>query len=76
MPICLAVPSTIRQAASGLVVFKSGILILAISSICFLLTLPTFVCRALEEPFSMPAAFFNNSAAGGVFKTKEKVLSS
>ena len=38
-------------------------------------TVPTFSRLGSGEPLSMPAAFFNKSAAGGVFKMKEKLLS-
>src|ERR1041384_8495353 len=71
-PMFRAVPSIVLIAASRLVVFKSGIFVLAISSILAREILPTFSLFGLPDPFSTPAAFFNRSAAGGVFVSKVK----
>ena len=75
MPMFRAVPITVRTADSRLVVFKSGILVLAISSTCFLETLPTFVRFGSPEPLTMPAARFSSSEAGGVLMMKVNVRS-
>src|SRR5262245_50675456 len=56
-------------AESRLVVFRSGSLSCAMSRTCFLVTLPTLFLLGSPEPFSMPAAFFKSTAAGGVLVT-------
>src|SRR5215213_11252617 len=71
-PMFLAVPSIVLTADSRLVVFRSGILVLAISSILAREIVPTFSRFGLPEPLGMPAAFFKRSAAGGVFVSKVK----
>src|SRR5438270_2991045 len=71
-PMLRAVPSMVLIAASRLVVFRSGIFILAISSSLAREILPTFSLFGLPDPFSTPAAFFNRSAAGGVFVSNVK----
>src|SRR5262245_22386560 len=60
----------VRIADSRLVVFRSGIFVLAISSICAREILPTFSRFGLPDPFSSFAAFFIKSAAGGVLVIK------
>src|SRR5918998_2416528 len=67
-----AVPSMVLMALSRLVVFKSGILVLAISSILAREIVPTFSRFGLPEPLGTPAAFFKRSAAGGVLVSKVK----
>jgi uncharacterized protein YfdQ (DUF2303 family) len=56
--------------------FKSGNLILAISSNCAKVTEPTFCFCGSAAPFATPAAFFNKTEAGGVFKMNVNDLSS
>ena len=58
MPMLRAVPATIFSAASIVVAFRSGILILAISVILALVIEPTLALFGVAEPFSMFAAFF------------------
>src|SRR5712692_2715088 len=72
IPIERAVPSTVLIAASSDAAFRSGILVLAISSTCFLVTLPTLFLFGTPEPFCKPAAFRRRIAAGGVFVTNVK----
>src|SRR5712692_6490764 len=74
-PMFRAVPITVRTADSRLVVFKSTSFALAISSTCFLVTLPTLVRFGSAEPFTIPAARFSNSEAGGVLVMNVKVRS-
>jgi hypothetical protein len=57
-------------AAAKLVVFRSGIFVLAISSIFAREILPTFSLFGFPDPLLMPAAFLSRSAAGGVFVSK------
>ena len=52
-----AVPSMVLMADSRLVVFRSGILSLAISSILSREIVPTFSLFGLPEPFGTPEAF-------------------
>src|SRR3984893_8127426 len=70
-----AVPITVRTAESRLVVLRSTSLILAISSTCFFVTLPTLLRFGSAEPWTMPAARSSKIEAGGVFKIKVKVRS-
>src|SRR5207244_11429351 len=67
-----AVPITVRIADSRLVVLRSTSLILAISSTCFLVTLPTLLRFGSAEPLAMLAARLSRTEAGGVFKVKVK----
>src|SRR5881392_4038022 len=69
-PIWRAVPSIVRIALSKFVVFRSGIFVLAISSILAREIFPTFSFLGLPAPFDIPAAFLRRSAAGGVFVSK------
>ena len=71
----LAVPSIIFCAASVSNAFKSSFLISIISSICFLVTFPTFSVFGVPLPLSIPAAFLNSVEAGGDFVTKVNDLS-
>ena len=68
MPILRAVPSTTFIALTILFVFKSGNLILAISSNWTWVIEPTLTLFGVEEPFLILAAFANKTEAGGVFK--------
>ena len=75
MPMLRAVPSTIRIACSTVLAFRSGILSSAISRTLSRPTLATLSRLGTPDPFGMPAAFFNKTAAGGVFVMKVKLLS-
>src|SRR5215210_5430613 len=65
-----AVPSMVLIADSRLVVFKSGIFNLAISSTLAREMVPTLTLFGVPDPFGTPEAFFRRSAAGGVFVSK------
>ncbi len=71
MPIDRAVPATDLTADSIDSQFRSGSLILAISSTCFFVTVPTLVLFGSADPFARFAARFNRIDAGGVFVMKE-----
>src|SRR6478736_1606013 len=75
MPMLRAVPAIMRRAASSLLALRSAFLILMISRICFLVTLPTLSLFGLAEPLAMPAAFFRSTDAGGDLQMKVKDLS-
>src|SRR6185369_12443110 len=75
MPMDRAVPSIIRIADSTLAALRSGILSVAMSRTCFLVTRATLVLFDVAEPLSTPAAFFSRTAAGGVFVMKVKLRS-
>jgi len=64
-----AVPSTDRIAASSSKQFRSGIFILAISSTCFLVILPTLVLCGSADPFARFTARLISTGTGGVFVT-------
>jgi hypothetical protein len=70
MPIERAVPRTLFMADASVSVFRSGSLSFAISSICFAVTVPTFVLFGSADPFARLAARFNSTGAGGVFVMK------
>src|SRR5215207_9156693 len=74
-PIDRAAPATIGIADSIESVLRSGIFISAILRICACVTEPTLVLFGDPEPFSIPASFFNSTAAGGVLRMKVKDLS-
>src|ERR1041384_1791100 len=74
-PIERALPATMRIAASRSAALRSGILVLAISSTCFLVILPTLSVCGLGLPDSMPAAFLISTVVGGVLMMKVKLLS-
>ena len=76
IPIFLAVPSTIFIALESFLAYKSGNLVIAISSNCAVVIDPTFWVLGSPDPFWIFAAFANNTDAGGVFKINEKLLSS
>jgi len=69
------VPRTIDSADSKLMVFKSGILVLAISVTCAGVILPTFLRLGSPEAVSIFAAAFIIDGTGGVFVMKVKLLS-
>src|SRR5258707_12132978 len=65
-PILRAVPLTVRTAASRSKQFRSGILILAISSTCFSVILPTLFLFGSAEPFARFTARLISTGTGGV----------
>src|ERR1017187_606662 len=69
-PILRAVPATLLMAASRSKQFRSGILILAISSICFLLILPTLVLCGSADPLARLTARLISTGTGGVLVMK------
>src|SRR6185369_5484930 len=69
-PIDRAVPATVLMAASSDAQFKSGSFVLAISSTCFAVTVPTLFLLGSADPFAMFAARFSRIDAGGVFVMK------
>ena len=69
IPIDLAVPFIIDTADSKEAAFKSCILVFAISSTCASVTLATLSLCGFADPLCTPAAFFNRTAAGGVYST-------
>jgi len=75
MPIERAEPAMVLTAASISAAVRSLILVLAISSSCARVTLPTLSRCGRPEPFSILAAFFNSTVAGGDLSTKVKDLS-
>ena len=75
IPILLAVPAIMLIAASKVAAFKSGIFISAISWILALEIVATLFLFGTPEPDLMLQAFFNKTAAGGVFVMKLKLLS-
>ena len=68
----LAVPSIMLIAASRLAAFKSCIFSSAIAFTLEAGTFATFLRFGSPEALSIPAAFFSNTAAGGVFVIKLK----
>src|SRR5690349_19873100 len=74
-PILRAFLMTIRTADSNLVVFSSSSFVVAISSACFFVTLPTLLRFGSAEPFTIPAARSSRIDAGGVFKMNVNVRS-
>ena len=75
MPEERAVPSTIFIAAAMSRQLRSGILIFAISSTCFRVTLPTICVPTVAAPLATPAAFLSSTEAGGDFRMKSNVRS-
>src|ERR1039458_3037270 len=65
-PMLRAVPATARMAAARSKQFKSGILILAISSICAWVILPTLVLWGSGDPFARFTARLISTGTGGV----------
>src|SRR3954469_284064 len=70
-----ALPAIVRTAASMSDAVRSGILVLAISSACARVILPTLSECGVFEPLSIFAAFLIRIDAGGVFMMKVKLLS-
>lgn len=64
------VPAIMLMAVSRFAAFRSGILVLAISSSCFFVMDATFVLLGTPEPLSIPTAFLIRTAAGGVLVMK------
>ena len=67
-----AVPAIMLIAVSRLPALRSGIFVFAISSICALVIVATFVLFGVPEAVSIPQAYFIRTAAGGVLVMKEK----
>ena len=67
-----AVPLTMLIALSSDVQLRSGNLVLAISSTCALVSLPTLTELGLALAVSMPSAFLMRTGAGGVFRMNVK----
>src|SRR4051795_7821593 len=65
-----AVPSTQAMADSSVKQLRSGILILAISSTCFLVILPTLVLCGSAEPLARFTARLISTGTGGVLVMK------
>src|SRR3989338_7961236 len=72
----LAVPAITFTALSISMVFKSAIFWRAISSTCFLVTLPIISLPLIPEALARFAARFKSTEEGGVLIIKENVLSS
>src|SRR5947208_8426957 len=64
-----------RKAASSLRAFKSFAFVFTISITCLRVTLPTLILLGSLEPAAMLAAFFSNTAAGGLLVIKVNNLS-
>src|SRR5271163_748017 len=75
MPMLRAVPMIDRIAESRFVVFRSGSFCFAISATCLRESLATLLRFGSGEPFTIPAARFKSSEAGGVFRMNVKVRS-
>src|SRR5438045_8658692 len=69
------VPLTERTAASRSKQFRSGILIFAISSICFSVILPTLFLLGSAEPLARLTARFTSTGTGGVLVINVKLRS-
>src|SRR5262249_46535822 len=65
-----AVPATVFTAASSDSAFRSGIFSLAMSSTCFVVTVPTLFLFGSADPFAMLAARLSSTDAGGVLVMK------
>ena len=65
----------VRTAASRSAAVRSGIFVLAISSACARVSLPTLSVCGFGLPFSMLAAFLISTVAGGVLMMNVKLLS-
>src|SRR6266511_518820 len=64
-----------RKAASSSRAFRSFDFVFTMSMTCLRVTLPTLVLFGSLEPAAMFAAFFNTTAAGGLFVIKVNDLS-
>jgi hypothetical protein len=71
MPMLRAVPAIMLMAASMDAALRSGIFVSAILRMSSLVTDATLSLLGMADPFSWPLAFFNKTAAGGVFVMKE-----
>src|SRR5208282_4643093 len=69
MPMLRAVPETVLTAAARSAAVRSFSLVLAISSTCARVTLPTLFLLGIGEPFSIPAARRSRIEAGGLLVT-------
>src|SRR5580658_8518088 len=65
-----AVPLTLRTAAATSKQFRSGILILAISSTCFSVILPTLFLFGSADPLARFTARLISTGTGGVLVIK------
>src|SRR5689334_11004702 len=65
-----AVPATVFTAESSESQLRSGIFSFAISSTCFVVTVPTLFLFGSADPLAMLAARFSSTAAGGVLVMK------
>src|SRR5690606_35071072 len=74
-PIARAEPAIVLTAPSRSAAVRSGVLVLAISSSCSRVTLPTLSVLGRALPEETPAAFLSRKDAGGVFITKVKLRS-
>src|SRR5580704_1763266 len=72
IPMLRAVPDTVFTAAARSAAVRSLSLVLAISSTCARVTLPTLFLLGIGEPFSIPAARSSRIDAGGLLVTKVK----
>src|SRR4030095_12090439 len=75
MPMERLAPARVRIAASTLAAFMSLSLVLAISSSCARVILPTLSFSGILEPLSSLIAFLIRTVAGGVLMMKVKLLS-
>src|SRR5947209_18908028 len=64
-----------RKPVSSVRAFRSLRLVFTMSMICLRVTLPTFVLFGSFDPAAILAAFFNRTAAGGLFVMKVNDLS-
>src|SRR5262249_468708 len=74
IPIERAVPSMVLIAPSRSLELRSLTLVLAISSTCARVTLPTLFLFGVAEPLATPLALISSTEAGGllVMKVKER----
>jgi len=76
IPMLRAEPEMIEIAFSSLPSqFRSGSLIVAISATCAAVTFPTFTFCPFALPAFTPALSLSRKEAGGVFSSREKLLS-
>src|SRR4029079_2742902 len=74
-PMLRALPAIVRTAASRSAAVRSGCLVLAISSACLRVSLPTLSVCGLLLPFSSLSALRIRTDAGGDFRLNVKLLS-
>src|SRR5271154_7644409 len=70
IPMLRAVPDTVWTAAARSAAVRSLSLVLAISSTCARVTLPTLFLLGIGDPFSIPAARNKRIEAGGLLGMK------